>query len=83
MALNLTNFAPFLKTLWPQSRVENLTYQNQPFFAMVPKSTDFGGANAVITVQYGDTQGRSSHLRHRAGQQGKPQLQGLHGYPRE
>lgn len=60
MALNPTNFAPFLKTLWPQSRVENLTYQNQPLYALVPKMTGFGGANAVITVQYGDTQGRSS-----------------------
>jgi hypothetical protein len=60
MGLTATNFAPFLKSLWPQKRVENLVYQNQPFLAMVPKATNFVGENAVIPVQYGDTQGRSA-----------------------
>lgn len=70
MVLNSTNFANFLKTLWPQKRVENLTYQNQPFFAMVPKRTNFGGANAVITVQGGDTDGRSSTFATAQGMKG-------------
>lgn len=60
MALTASNFAPFLKTLWPQRRVDNLVYQSQPFLAMVPKAQDFFGENLVIAVQYADTQGRSS-----------------------
>lgn len=60
MAANSTSMAYALKTLWPQSRVYNEAYKDNPFFAMVPKDTNFVGANRVIGVRYSDTQGRSA-----------------------
>lgn len=55
-----TALAWALKSLWPQKRVEQLTYKNQPFLAMVPKDTNFRGKNRVIGVQYAPTPGRSA-----------------------
>lgn len=60
MAANSTSMAYALKTLWPQKRVYNEAYKDNPFFAMVPKDTNFIGKNKVIGVRYSDTQGRSA-----------------------
>lgn len=60
MAVTVTNSAYILKTLWPQSRVENLVYKDHPFLALVPKMTKFVGENLVLAVRHSDTQGRSA-----------------------
>lgn len=60
--LNLTNFQPFLKTLWPQKRVHNLFYKDQPLLAMIRKDTEFYGDGAYIALQYGNPQGRSASI---------------------
>ena len=43
-ALNTTTFAYALKTLYSKKAVENLCYKDNPWFAMCPKDTTFGGA---------------------------------------
>lgn len=58
--LNTTTFSHALKTLWSPDRVERLLYEDQPFLAMVPKSTEFYGANMVIDVITGPGGGRSA-----------------------
>lgn len=60
MALDLTSFAAALKQHYTADRVENEVYRDNPFFAMLSKMTDFGGANLPIPIIYGNPQGRSS-----------------------
>lgn len=60
MAATQSTMAYALKTLWPQKRVENQVYKNNPFLAMVRKDEKFTGANMVLATQYADSQGRSS-----------------------
>lgn len=60
MGVNLTNYDHALKTLWPNNRIRNLVYTDNPLLAMIPKDEDFGGANMVVATQYGDSQGRSA-----------------------
>ncbi len=55
-----TTTAAILKTLYPQSRVDNLVYKNHPLYAMVPKMEAFYGANLVLAVRYADSLGRSA-----------------------
>ena len=55
---NGTNY--ILKTLWPQSRVENLVYPDHPLLAMMPKDEKFYGENMYLAVRGVDTQGRSA-----------------------
>lgn len=40
---NLTNMNAALKELYDGQVVENLVYTDNPFLAMVPKGSDFGG----------------------------------------
>lgn len=51
--LDMTSFDAALKTLYSKERVENMSYANNPLFALMPKNTQFGGANKVIDVIYG------------------------------
>jgi len=60
MAVTTTNSAYILKTLWPQTRIQNTVYKDHALLAMVPKSEQFYGENMVIAVRYADTQGRSA-----------------------
>jgi hypothetical protein len=53
MGLNLTNFAPMLKTLYPKKRVENLVYTDRPLLAWLPKSETFFGENKKVPLIYG------------------------------
>lgn len=53
-----TNY--ILKTLWPQSRIESLVYEDNPMFAMLPKSEEFYGENMYIALRYTDNKGRSA-----------------------
>lgn len=60
VGVSTTTSAYILKTLWPQTRVQNLVYKDHPFLAMVSKMTSFTGANLVLAVRHSDTQGRSA-----------------------
>lgn len=60
MALDLTSFDAALKQHYTADRVENMTYQDNPLLALMPKMTDFGGKNLPIPIIYGDPQGVSS-----------------------
>lgn len=60
MSLNMTNFAPMLKTLYPKKRVENLVYADRPLLAWLPKSEDFYGENKKVPLIYGNPNGRSA-----------------------
>ncbi len=55
-----TTTAAILKTLWPQSRVDDLVYADHPLYAMMPKMEAFYGANMVLAVRYADSMGRSA-----------------------
>jgi hypothetical protein len=59
-ATSVGNTPYILKTLWPQERVENLVYEDNPFLAMVPKSEEFYGQNMYLAVKFTDTQGRAA-----------------------
>lgn len=61
MAASALSNVPYLyKTLWPQERVENLVYDDNPLLAMVPKSEDFVGDSMYLAVRYADNLGRSA-----------------------
>jgi hypothetical protein len=60
MALDLSSFDAALKQHYTADRVENMTYQDNPLLALMPKMTDFGGKNLPIPIIYGDPQGVSS-----------------------
>lgn len=58
--LDLTAMNAALKELYDGQTVENLVYADNPFFAMVKKSTNFGGKYKPIPIITGVSQGRSS-----------------------
>lgn len=60
MSVSVSSIAYALKRLYPQRRIENLVYQDNPFYAMVPKEGGFEGAVVALAVRYSDTQGRSA-----------------------
>lgn len=60
MALNLTNFAPMLKTLYSKEKVQNLTLKDNPLLADMPKAEDFYGESVTEALIYGNPQGRSA-----------------------
>lgn len=60
MTVSTSSIAFALKRLYPQNRVENLVYEDNPLLAMISKEGGFGGEGSVIPVRYADTQGRSS-----------------------
>lgn len=59
-AANVTNLGAILKTIWPQSDITDLFFDDSPLFAMLPKDTNWTGENRVVAVQYGQVNGRSS-----------------------
>jgi hypothetical protein len=60
--LDLTAMNAALKELYDGQVVENLVYADNPFLAMVPKKTDFGGKYKPIPIITGASQGRSSNF---------------------
>jgi len=58
--LDLASMNAALKELYDGQVVENLVYADNPFLAMVPKKTDFGGKYKPIPIITGASQGRSS-----------------------
>lgn len=59
-AASNASFDPLLRQLWPQNDIWDLLYENNPFFAMVPKDTSFYEKIRNIAVGYGTTQGLAS-----------------------
>jgi hypothetical protein len=59
-AFNLTNFDAALKTIWPQSELIRIFHGNYPLLTKMPKATNFKGANLVLALRYGTTQGVST-----------------------
>lgn len=53
-----TNY--ILKTLWPQERINNMVYEDNPFLAMVDKPEDFYGENMYVALRYTNNKGRSA-----------------------
>ena len=56
--LDTTALNAVLKTQYTQKKVNLLTYKNNPFYAKIPKRTDFFGANKVVAIRNGAPQGR-------------------------
>lgn len=52
--LQKSDFDPFLKEYWSDSRMEQLTYQYRPFLAMVPKDPNIGGEYIVVPMDIDD-----------------------------
>lgn len=49
-----------LKELYDDQKVQNLVYRNNPFLAMVPKFTEFGGKYMPLPLVFNTSQGRSA-----------------------
>lgn len=49
-----------LKELYDDQKVQSLVYKNNPFMAMVPKYTEFGGKNMPLPLVFNTSQGRSA-----------------------
>lgn len=61
-AVDNTAASNYLKNRFSPKRIENLSYEGAPLFAMLPKKTDFGGDNLKIPVSYADLKGRSANF---------------------
>lgn len=60
MTMDMTKFGPALKQLYTDQKVENLTYPENPLYAMVEKYNSFFGDSYPQPLQYGNPQ-NSSH----------------------
>lgn len=73
--LNLTAMNAALKELYDGQVVENLVYADNPFLALVPKKTDFGGKYKPIPIITGVSQGRSATFSYAQSNQSAVQIQ--------
>lgn len=60
MSLDMTSFDAALKQHYTDNRVQNMTYQDNPLLALMPKYENFGGRNLPIPIIFGDPQNRSA-----------------------
>jgi hypothetical protein len=61
-AATVSNMASVLKTIWPQSEINDLMFDEAPLLAMMPKDTSWSGQYQDIIVPYGATNGRSANF---------------------
>lgn len=73
--LDLSAMNAALKELYDGQVVENLVYADNPFLAMIKKSTDFGGKYKPIPIVTGVSQGRSSTFSFAQGNQSAVQIE--------
>lgn len=73
--LDLSSMNAALKELYDGQAIENLVYADNPFLAMVPKSTDFGGKYKPVPIITGVSQGRSSTFSNAQGNQSPVQVE--------
>jgi len=59
MSLNKTNADAILKELYPDDALKNLTFQNRPLLAMIPKG-QWDGDSVVVPVTFGNPAGISN-----------------------
>ena len=62
MALDVNSFAAALKQHYTDWQIENMVYQDNPFFAMVNKSENFGGDVFKLPILIGNPQNRSMNF---------------------
>jgi len=60
MAISASYFAPALKQYYSSTKVENMTYVDHPFYAMLAKDESFYGENLPLPIIYANPQGRSA-----------------------
>ncbi len=58
-SLDLTSFDDVLKIHYSPQRVQNMVYRDEPFLAILPKYTKFGGRSMPIPIQFSVIGGRS------------------------
>jgi hypothetical protein len=73
--LDLSAMNAALKELYAGQVVENLVYADNPFLALVPKFTEFGGKYKPIPIISGVSQGRSATFANAQGNQSPVQIQ--------
>ena len=73
--LGLSAMNAALKELYDGQVVENLVYSDNPFLALVPKKTDFGGKYKPIPIITGVSQGRSASFTNAQVNQSAVQIQ--------
>jgi len=61
-ATDIAQLSAVLKQQYTQKKVNLLTYPRNPFYAMVPKRTDFVGANKVVAIRNAVGQGRGANF---------------------
>lgn len=59
-SLDMSAFASGLKVLYTPEKVQDMTYQDNPLLALIPKSENFKGKSLVIPIIYSNPQGRSA-----------------------
>lgn len=60
MAITTATIAYLLKNMYPQKRLQDLVYKDNPLLALMPKGTGIGGKVTVIGLKYGDTVAQSA-----------------------
>lgn len=58
--MNIAAGEKVLKTLYPQSSIEDVVFKDNVLLGMLPKDTKFGGEKLRLSLSYGDPQGRSA-----------------------
>lgn len=62
MTLDLTSFAPALKTYYPPGKIEKMVYGDRPLMAMMPKDESFYGDSSKEPWMYGNPQNISANF---------------------
>lgn len=60
MSVDLTSFAPALKTYYPDDKIEKQIYSDRPLLAMFPKDENFVGDSSKESLMYGNPQNISA-----------------------
>lgn len=60
MGLDISSASAVLKTYYSKQRVEQLTYKDAPFYALLPKVKDFYGENYPLPMRVTNPQGASA-----------------------
>ena len=58
-----------LKELYDEQKIQSLVYKNNPFLAMIPKFTEFGGKYMPLPLVFNTSQGRSATFANAQGNQ--------------
>ena len=77
MTLDISAFSAGLKQIYPEWQIERLTYQNNPFYALVEKQEDFYGEVLKFPTIYGNPQNRSNTFSNAVAQSTSSLLKGF------